>query len=78
MKKLHIGCGSDIKKDYYKRKESGLFKIKKRNLNFTRYAFPTLNFIFNPLVNLNPEIYERFLCWMLPCSEVIFDLEVVK
>jgi len=65
-------------KDYYKRTERGLFKIKKRRLNFTRFAFTPLNKIFNPLINLNPSIYERFFCWILPCSEVLFELEVLK
>lgn len=54
------------------------FKIKRRRLNFTRWAFPFLNKIFNPIININPAMYERFLCWVLPCSEVIFELEVIK
>ena len=65
-------------KNYYKRKENNLFAIKKRKLNFTRFAFTPLNKIFNPLINANPEIYERFLCWILPCSEALFELEVIK
>lgn len=65
-------------RDYYSRKEGGLYKIKKRSLNFTRIAFPSLNKIFNPLININQSIYERFFCWMLPCSETLFELEVVK
>ncbi len=65
-------------KDYYSRAEQGLFKITRRKLNFTRLAFPFLNKIFNPLINANPEIYERFFCWMLPCSEALFELEVLK
>lgn len=64
--------------NYYKRRESSLFRVRKRKLNFTRFAFPSLNKIFNPLINLNPEIYERFFCWVLPCSEAIFELEVIK
>ena len=64
--------------DYYLRKEVGLFSIKNRKLNFTRYASPWLNIIFNPLINTNPSIYERFFCWILPCSEALFKLEVVK
>ncbi len=54
------------------------FKIVGRKLNFTRWAFPFLNKIFNPIININPAIYERFLCWILPCSEVLFELEVKK
>lgn len=64
--------------DYYKRTESGLFRVNRRKLNFTRLAFTSLNHIFNPIINLNPQIYERFFCWMLPTSEVIFELIVVK
>jgi SAM-dependent methyltransferase len=66
--------------DYFEDEEYGLpkFKIGKRKLNFTRKSFTFLNYIFNPIINLNPEIYERFFCWILPCSEVLFDLGVVK
>ncbi len=65
-------------KDYYKRNESNMFKIKSRRLNFTRFAFTPLNKMFNPLININPAMYERFFCWILPCSEAIFELEVIK
>ena len=54
------------------------FRIKSRKLNFTRFAFPFLNKIFNPVINVNPQIYERFFCWILPCSECLFELEVIK
>ena len=54
------------------------FRIVKRKLNFTRLAFPWLNYIVNPLVNLSPLLYERFFCWMLPVAEVIAELEVKK
>ena len=29
-------------------------------------------------INLSPALYERFFCWILPCAEVIVELEVVK
>ncbi len=54
------------------------FKIRKRKLNFTRIAMPFLNVFFNPLINISPSIYERFFCWMLPCAEVLAELEVIK
>ncbi len=54
------------------------FKIIKRRLNFTRENFTFLNKIFNPIINLNPLIYERLFCWILPCAEVIAELEVIK
>jgi SAM-dependent methyltransferase len=66
--------------DYFEEGEYNLpkFKIFKKRLNFTRLSFTFLNFIFNPIINLNPAIYERFFCWILPCSEVLFELEIVK
>lgn len=54
------------------------FRVVRRKLNFTRMAFPSLNRIFNPLINVNPAIYERFFCWILPCAECLFELEVIK
>src|SRR3989344_8665689 len=54
------------------------FKIIKRQLNFTRLSFTFLNSIINPFINLSPALYERFFCWILPCAEVIIELEVVK
>lgn len=66
--------------DYFEKGEYNLtrFKIIKRRLNFTRLSFTFLNYIFNPIVNINPAIYERFFCWMLPVSEVLIELTVVK
>lgn len=54
------------------------FKIVDRKLNFTRLEFTFLNKFINPLVNINPTIYERFFCWMLPVAEVLATLEVLK
>lgn len=66
------------KTTYDKFEKLKFLKIIDRQLNFTRLAFPKLNYIFNPLINFNPEIYERFFCWILPCSEVLFKLQVEK
>lgn len=55
-----------------------IFNIKSRRLNFTRQAFTSLNYLFNPIINISPLIYERFFCWILPCAEVLCELEVVK
>ncbi len=54
------------------------FNIVNRKLNFTRWAFTFLNKVFNPIINVNPGIYERFFCWILPCAECLFELEVKK
>ncbi len=54
------------------------FRIIKRRLNFTRGAFPSLNYLFNPVININPALYERFFCWIFPCAECLCMLEVIK
>ena len=54
------------------------FKIVSRKLNFTRQSLTFLNFIINPIINLSPSLYERLWCWILPASEVICELEVIK
>jgi predicted SAM-dependent methyltransferase len=54
------------------------FKVVKRKLNFTRQTATFLNYIINPIINLCPSLYERLWCWMLPCAEVIVELEVIK
>lgn len=90
----HFSCGVSYRDPTHKRlfsyftfdyftninfyKNMPQFKIIKRRLNFTRLSFTFLNIFFNPLINLNPAIYERFFCWILPCSEVLVELEVLK
>lgn len=72
--------------DYYEREnenyekptELKFIKIEDKKLNFTRFAFVFLNNIFNPVINFNPAIYERFFCWIIPCSEVIFKIRIAK
>ena len=59
---------------YYRRQEQGLFRIESRQLNYTRFAAPFLNRLLNPIINLSPALYERFFCWMFPCSEALFVL----
>lgn len=90
----HFSCGVSYRDPTHKRlfsyftfdyftnkcfyKNMPQFRIKDRRLNFTRLAFTFLNPIINPIVNINPAFYERFLCWMLPCAEVLAELEVIK
>lgn len=30
------------------------------------------------LINLAPRVYERFLCWIVPASELVFELEPIR
>lgn len=59
-------------KEFYEK-----FKVKAK-LNFTGVNYTILNKLFNPIINLSPMIYERFFCYLLPCSEIHFELKVVK
>ena len=54
------------------------FRVEKKYMNFTRINYTWLNKIFNPFINKFPVFYERMLCYMIPASEIIFDLEVTK
>ena len=54
------------------------FEVVKKKINFTRINHRWLNYIFNPLINTFPVLYERFFCYIFPSSEIIFDLKVIK
>ena len=58
------------------RKLASKYKIKKKWLKYS-YTKP-LEWIFAPLINLAPMLYERFWCWIVPCQEVVIELEVLK
>ena len=53
------------------------FKVK-RKLNFNRINHKWMNIFFNPIINLSPVLYERFFCYLFPCSEIQFKLKVIK
>ena len=89
----HFSCGTNYRDPTHKRYfsyftfdffdeecyyDTPKFKTEKRELNFSRLAFTSINYIMNPIINLSPAIYERFFCWMLPTSEVIVELKVIK
>jgi ubiquinone/menaquinone biosynthesis C-methylase UbiE len=54
------------------------FEVVSRKLNFTRVNATWTNKIFNPIINLSPVLYERFFCYLIPCSEIHFKLKVKK
>jgi 2-polyprenyl-3-methyl-5-hydroxy-6-metoxy-1,4-benzoquinol methylase len=49
------------------------FKIKKKRL----MTHEPLGFL-NPLINLFPNFYERYLAFIFPLSQIYFELEIVK
>ena len=52
------------------------FKILKIKISFS--SSKILNFIFNPLINAQPLIYERFFFFWFPAAGIEYELEVVK
>lgn len=61
-----VGCKKDM------------FEMKKIKLNFGIGRAKKLNFIFNPIINFHHELYCRFFAWILPASEIEYELEVIK
>ena len=55
-----------------------MFKVEKVKLNFGIGSSSKLNFLVNPLLNLNHMFYCRFLAWTFPCAEIEYKLRVVK
>jgi hypothetical protein len=58
--------------------DKDMFKIKKVGINFGIGSSKKLNFLFNPLLNLNHRFYCRFFAWIFPAAEIEFELEVLK
>lgn len=61
-----VGCSEDM------------FDIKRVNLNFGIGRAKKLNWIFNPIINFRHDFYCRFLAWVLPATEIEYDLLVLK
>ncbi len=55
-----------------------MFEVKKVKINYGIGASSKLNWLMNPLVNLNHTFYCRFLAFIVPSSEIEFELEVIK
>jgi len=58
--------------------DKDMFEVKKVKINFGIGASSKLNFLINPLVNFNHVFYCRFFAWLLPCSEIYYELKVIK
>jgi len=55
-----------------------LFRVFNKRFNFNRTNYKWMNVIMNPIINSIPIFYERFLCNIIPCSELIFQMDVIK
>ena len=55
-----------------------MFKIKKVRINYGIGRLKKLNWLINPFLNFHQEFYCRFFAWILPASEIEYELEVIK
>ena len=58
--------------------QKSMFKVEKVKINFGVGSSKKLNWLFNPLLNLNHRVYCRFFAWIFPASEIEFELRVLK
>ncbi|MBT3397454.1 methyltransferase domain-containing protein [archaeon] len=61
-----VGCKTDM------------FNIRKVKINFAIGRAKGLNWVMNPLINLHHAFYCRFFSWILPASEMEYELVVLK
>lgn len=55
-----------------------MFNIRKVKINFGIGQSKIMNWLFNPLINLNQRVYCRFFAWIFPAAEIYYELEVLK
>ena len=53
-------------------------EIVQTKLVFASGRLRLLNFLINPLINLAPNLYERFLMWVFPIEAVTYTLRIIK
>lgn len=54
------------------------FEINKIKLKFGLGTASKLNWLIDPLINLNHRVYCKFFAWVIPASEIEFNLGVKK
>ncbi len=82
----HVRFFTPFTFDYFKkgkyshevRSVKDIFDVKNVVINFGIGPSKKLNFIFNPLINLNHIIYCRFFAWIFPAAEIYYELRVIK
>jgi len=55
-----------------------MFSIEKIKINFGIGKSSKLNWLFNPLINLNHKVYCRFFAFIFPSAEIEYKLIVSK
>ncbi len=57
---------------------NSMFKVENVRINFGVGRIKMLNWLFNPLINLNQRIYCKLFAGIFPASEIIFELRTLK
>ena len=55
-----------------------MFEIAKIKINYGIGKSSKLNWLMNPLINLHHAFYCRFFAFIIPSSEIEYELEVIK
>jgi len=58
--------------------KKNMFFKRKVKINFGIGISRKVNWIFNPLLNLNQKFYCRFFAFIFPASEIEYEFEVIK
>ena len=58
--------------------EREMFRARKIKINFGIGRAKILNWFMNPIINLSQEFYCRFFAFIIPASEMQYELIVVK
>lgn len=55
-----------------------MFDIRKVGINFGIGSSSKLNWIINPIINLNHVVFCRLFAWIIPAAEIEYELRVLK
>lgn len=58
--------------------DKDMFIVEKVKLNFFVGKLKKINWLINPIINLNLKIYCRFFAWIFPAAEIYYELKVIK
>ena len=62
----------------YATSQSGMFSYRRRQFGMPDAGGRGLAALPKALGNRYPDLYERYLCWMMPAKAVFYELEAIK
>lgn len=58
--------------------EKPIFSMERVKINFGIGTSKKVNWLFNPLINLNHKVYCRFFSYIIPAAEIEYELKIIK